>query len=126
MEDTYTGVFVLSSQNNLLTYARSFGKHKLELELKASYSREGKRRSDTDHIAYTDQRNHDPVEQYTKYTYQTANCPVEPYVDMRFVSVIYSGAGQHPVTGTVSAGATRYQEYHFVQSYVSREVSVHH
>ena len=42
-----------------------------------------------------------------KYTYNLENFPVEPYFDILTKSFLYSGAGTHPITLTISSGATR-------------------
>ncbi len=107
MKDEYASNFILSSQNNRLTMKKIAGRHQFNNYLKFSFSRQGTKTNEADNIQYNNQRNHDPVELYGKYTYDVPQFPVKPYFDSTLNSFLYSGVGRHPITGTLSAGATR-------------------
>ncbi len=107
MTDEYASNFILSSQNNKLTVKKTIDRHDFDNYLKFSFSRQGTKTQESDKLQYNTQRNHDPVELFGKYTYNIEQFPVEPYFDATVNSFLYSGTGRHPITATMSAGATR-------------------
>ena len=106
-EDYYQGSFLVSSQKNRLTVDKTIGLHMFNNYLEFSYSRKGSKNHTQNKVVYDEPRNSDPVEWYSKYTYNIPNLPVKPYMDVKLNSFLYSGAGKHPLTATVSSGATR-------------------
>lgn len=106
-QDYYQGSFLVSSQKNRLTVDKTIGLHMLNNYLEFSYSRKGSKNHNQNKVVYDEPRNSDPVEWYSKYTYNIPNLPVKPYIDVKLNSFLYSGAGKHPLTATVSSGATR-------------------
>ncbi len=107
MEDTYSGNFIINSQNNILRMNRTFKKHIFQNFLRFSYKRLGTKTDDSEKIRYNTQRNQDEVELSNKYTYNLDLFPAKPYVQIRTKTFLYSGKGKHPITGIVSAGGTR-------------------
>ena len=107
MVDLYAGNFIVSSQDNKLTMNKVIGKHEFNNYLEFSWSRQGTKNQERDKIQYNAQRNHDPVELYNKYTYNIPAWPVKPFTDLKVNTFLYSGFGPHPISGTMSTGATR-------------------
>jgi hypothetical protein len=106
-EDFYKGDFIISSLNNKLTVNKTIDKHVFNSHLQASWSRTGSKTHTQKGIIYDEPRNSDPVEVYSKYTYDLPFFPVKPYFDILGKSFLYSGAGKHPLTLITSSGATR-------------------
>lgn len=105
--DYYQGNFNIASMNNKLTMNKTVRKHIINSYLQWSWSRTGSRTDTQEGIVYSKKRNNDPVELYNKYTYNLEQFPVKPYADIKVNSFLYSGEGKHPLTLTVSSGATR-------------------
>jgi len=102
--DQMTGYFRISSWNNNLTITKN--RHIFFHRLNLKYRRSAFKEEGSDKVAYRETDDH--AELYNKYTYDLPTYTLNPYIDLTIASELYSGAGKHPVVGSVSAGFTRY------------------
>ncbi|MCE5251564.1 hypothetical protein LLG96_15245 [bacterium] len=105
--DFYQGNFIISSMNDKLTMNKTVGRHIFNSYLVTSWSRTGSQTNTQNGIVYGQRKNNDPVELYSKYTYNLSDFPVKPYFDIKLNSFLYSGTGKHPIAGAASSGMTR-------------------